>query len=285
MSAGKPCNANFVMDLIPAQSGNCDVHFTWLKYIPGPGEGSLIDAMVGMKMPGTDTVMFSNTDDAQTWLLAWLVALILLAASAIARLGLTKALTAGGTLQYVPDAQMSVRNVFELFTSALFGLVSDLLGHENGKKFFWISAGLFIYILTSNLLGILPGMLPPSGSLQHNLAISLVVLVLFNGAGIKAQGLVGYLKHMCGPVAALGVLLFGIELLSFLVVRPYSLSLRLTGNMFGDHQVLSIMSGLVPLGYPIIFLGLGIFVSLIQRFVFTLLSTIYIALAVEHDDH
>jgi F-type H+-transporting ATPase subunit a len=56
--------------------------------------------------------------------------------------------------------------------------------------------------------------------------------------------------------------------------------------MFGDHQVLSIMSGLVPVVYPVIFLGLGMFVSFIQAFVFTLLSTIYIALAVEHhDDH
>ena len=180
---------------------------------------------------------------------------------------------------------MTARNFFELFTGALYDLAYDLLGHENAKKFFWIVGGLFIYILTSNLLGIVPGMLPPSGSLHHNFAMAMVVLLLFNGAGIKAQGLLGYLKHMWGPVWWLGVLLFFIELLSFLVVRPYSLSLRLTGNMFGDHQVLSIMSGLIPVVYPVIFLGLGMFVSFIQAFVFTLLSTIYIALAVEHDDH
>jgi F-type H+-transporting ATPase subunit a len=172
-----------------------------------------------------------------------------------------------------------------MFTGALFGLANDLLGDTNAKKFFWIVGGLFIYILTSNLMGLLPGMLPPSGSLHHNFAMALVVLLLFNGAGIKTQGIVGYLKHMWGPVWWLGVLLFFIELLSFLVVRPYSLSLRLTGNMFGDHQVLSIMSGLIPVVYPVIFLGLGMFVSFIQAFVFTLLSTMYIALAVEHDDH
>ena len=277
MSAPTPCTTGpFVQ-----QSGNCDTHFTWLKKI-SLGDHSLIEAM---QAPIGGITWFTNSDDAQTWLLSWLVAGLLIVASFAARMGLSKATAQGGTLQFVPDGSLTIRNLFELFTGALFSLVTDLLGLENGKKFFWISAGLFIYILSSNLLGILPGMLPPSGSLHHNFAMSLVVLLLFNGAGIKAQGLVGYLKHMWGPVALLGVLLFFIELLSFLVVRPYSLSLRLTGNMFGDHQVLSIMSGLVPVVYPMIFLGLGIFVSFIQAFVFTLLSTIYIALAVEHGDH
>ena len=278
MAAGTPCKTGPFVE----QSGNCDAHFTWLKKIPF-GDTTLIDAM---QSPIGGTQYFTNSDDAQTWLLGWWVCIGLLVGSFVARIGLSRALSQGGTLQYVPDSSMTSRNFFELFTGALFGLVSDLLGRENGKKFFWLSAGLFIYILSSNLLGVVPGMLPPTGSLHHNFAMALVVLILFNGAGIKVQGLIGYLKHMWGPVAALGVLLFSIELLSFLVVRPYSLSLRLTGNMFGDHQVLTIMSGLVPIVYPIIFLGLGMFVSFIQAFVFTLLSTIYIALAVEHhDDH
>ena len=280
----------------PPESVNCDAHFTWLKKIPAGGE-SLIEAMQH-EIPGISGFtsffgkeyasgkLFHNSDDAQTFLLAWLVCGILLLGSWVARLGLNKAMGQGGTLQYVPDGTLTMRNFFELLTGALYGLCSDLLGHKNAVKFFWLSAGLFIYILTSNLLGVVPGMLPPSGSLQHNLAMALVVLILFNGAGIKVQGVGGYLKHMWGPVWWLGVLLFAIELLSFLLVRPYSLSLRLTGNMFGDHQVLSIMSGLIPVFYPIIFLALGMFVSFIQAFVFTLLSTIYIALAVEtHDDH
>ncbi len=263
------------------QSGNCDSHFTWMKKISIGGE-PLIEIM---QKPIGGTQYFSNSDDAQTFLLSWLVAIILITGSLFARVGLNNAKASGGTLQFVPDGSMTARNFFELFTGALYALAYDLLGHENAKKFFWIVGGLFIYILTSNLLGIVPGMLPPSGSLHHNFAMAMVVLLLFNGAGIKAQGLLGYLKHMWGPVWWLGVLLFFIELLSFLVVRPYSLSLRLTGNMFGDHQVLSIMSGLIPVVYPVIFLGLGMFVSFIQAFVFTLLSTIYIALAVEHDDH
>jgi len=294
MAAGTPCMTYGFAG--PPESVNCDAHFTWLKKIPAGGE-SLIETMQH-GIPGLEGFtsifgdqyakgnLFATSDDAQTFLLAWLVCGILLLGSWVARLGLNKAMGQGGTLQYVPDGTLTMRNFFELLTGALYGLCSDLLGHKNAVKFFWLSAGLFIYILTSNLLGVVPGMLPPSGSLQHNLAMALVVLILFNGAGIKVQGIGGYLKHMWGPVWWLGVLLFAIELLSFLLVRPYSLSLRLTGNMFGDHQVLSIMSGLIPVFYPIIFLALGMFVSFIQAFVFTLLSTIYIALAVEtHDDH
>ena len=294
MASGTPCMQSPIN--MVETSGNCDAHFTWLKKINVGGE-SLIDWMQH-GIPGLEGFtsifgdqyksgnLFANSDDAQTWMLSWLVCGFLLIGAMLARLGLNKAIGQGGTLQFVPDGSLTSRNLFELLTGALYGLCSDLLGSVNARKFFWLSAGLFVYILTSNLLGIIPGMLPPSGSMHHNFAMALVVLILFNGAGIKVQGIGGYLKHMWGPVWWLGVLLFLIELLSFVVVRPYGLSLRLTGNMFGDHQVLSIMSGLVPVVYPVIFLGLGMFVSFIQAFVFTLLSTIYIALAVEHhDDH
>ncbi|MAY79732.1 MAG: ATP synthase F0 subunit A [Deltaproteobacteria bacterium] len=287
MASGSPCMTGPIT-FAPAPGPLCDPHFTWLKAIPF-GDHSLIEVMQWKVQSGTPIIggmqFFKTADDAQYWLLAWVVCGILLVGSLIARMGLNKARSHGGTLQFVPDGSMTSRNFFELFAGALFGLATDLLGKTNAKKFFWIVGGLFIYILTSNLLGLLPGMLPPSGSLHHNFAMALVVLLLFNGAGLKAQGVMGYLKHMWGPVWWLGVLLFFIELLSFVVVRPYSLSLRLTGNMFGDHQVLSIMSGLIPVVYPVAFLFLGMFVSFIQAFVFTLLSTIYIALAVEHDDH
>jgi len=294
-------------------TGNCDSHFTWLKEISIGGEplvelmqhpvgslkidgdnadGWLIKFLNNWEPVNSDLVknfdiqLFTKADDAQTWLLSWFMCGLLLTGAMVARMALTKAKGMGGTLQFVPDGSLTVRNGFELITGALFDLCEDLLGRANAKRFFWLSAGLFIYILSANLLGVIPGMLPPTGSMNHNIGMALVVLILFNGAGLKAQGIGGYFKHMWGPVWWLGLLLFSIELLSFVVVRPFALSLRLTGNMFGDHQVLSIMSGLLPVVYPVIFLGLGMFVSVIQAFVFTLLSTIYIALAVEHhDDH
>ena len=113
------------------QSGNCDAHFTWLKKISIGGE-SLIDIM---QKPIGGTQYFSNSDDAQTWLLSWLVAGILITGSLIARMGLNRARSSGGTLQFVPDGSMTARNFFELFTGALYALAYDLLGHENAKKF------------------------------------------------------------------------------------------------------------------------------------------------------
>jgi F-type H+-transporting ATPase subunit a len=142
--------------------------------------------------------------------------------------------------------------------------------------------------------------------MSHNAAMALVVVIVFNVSGFLVNG-TGYIKHMCGPWMgfggiALNLLLFFIEFLSFLIVRPYSLSLRLMGNMTGDHKVFLIFSDLpgqligedsmvataatyvLTALVPILFLALGMLVSLIQAFVFTLLSMIYIALAVAHED-
>jgi F-type H+-transporting ATPase subunit a len=110
------------------------------------------------------------------------------------------------------------------------------------------------------------------------------VFLYYNVVGIKTQGLKNYLGHMTGPILWLAPLIFVIELISHLV-RPMSLSLRLFGNINGDHVVLGIFSDLVPLVLPVIFMALGIFVSVIQAFVFTLLSTIYIGLATAHEEH
>jgi len=111
--------------------------------------------------------------------------------------------------------------------------------------------------------------------------MSIVVFVMYNVYGFKENG-VSYLKHFVGPILVLSWLMFPIEVLSHLV-RPVSLAVRLMGNMFGDHMVLSIFSGLIPIGIPVIFIALGAFVAVIQALVFTLLSTIYIALSTTHD--
>ena len=104
----------------------------------------------------------------------------------------------------------------------------------------------------------------------------------FNYYGFKVQG-IGYLKHFAGPILWLAPLMFALELVGTLV-RPVSLGLRLFGNLFGDHLVLEIFTGLTKVGVPVVFYMLGTLVSVIQAFVFTLLSMIYIALAVAHHD-
>jgi F-type H+-transporting ATPase subunit a len=183
----------------------------------------------------------------------------------------------------IPSHKIGVVSIFEVGVESILGLMEGIIG-PSARKYFPIVGALFIYIFINNLLGVIPGFLPPTDNINTTLACGLVVFVYFNYVGIKEQGLVHYLKHFGGPVIFLAPLMFVIEFVG-IIVRPMSLALRLFGNMTGDHLVLGIFSDLVPLVVPVLFLGLGIFVSFIQAFVFSLLSTIYVALALPQEEH
>jgi F-type H+-transporting ATPase subunit a len=246
-------------------------HFSWFKLIPGVGEEGFL-GLTG-----------DAAKEAYIFPSAMAVCVLLIVLALIARRGLDRARKQGGTLQYVPASNLGVRNLAELYVSLVWGMVRDLLGTKDGRTHFPLVATLFIYIWFSNLLAVTPGFLPPSDNVSNNVGMALVVFVVFNVSGIWRNGL-GYFKHMAGPILVLAPLIFTLEMVA-LIVRPASLTLRLAGNMYGDHMVFGIMSDLVPVVIPSIFLGLGIFVSSVQAFVFTLLSIIYIALAVAHDEH
>jgi F-type H+-transporting ATPase subunit a len=143
---------------------------------------------------------------------------------------------------------------------------------------------LFTFVFINNVIGLLPGFLPPTDNFNTTLALGVFVFLYYNYQGIRAQGIVGHIKHFMGPVWYLAILIFPIELISH-TVRPLSLGLRLKGNMEGDHLVLSIFSGLVPYIVPIPFYVIGLFVCFMQAFVFTLLTMVYISLATAHHDH
>lgn len=180
----------------------------------------------------------------------------------------------------VPEASFSMRNVCEIVVQALQGQLRSIIGHH-GERYMPLIGGLFLYIFFCNILGVIPGFVPATDSLSTNLSMAAIVFVYYNYQGFKEHG-VSYLKQFAGPILWLAPLMFLIELLSHLF-RPMSLSIRLFGNMFGDHMVLGIFSDLVPLVVPVIFMILGIVVSLIQAFVFAVLATVYIALAVSHE--
>ena len=222
---------------------------------------------------------------------SFLVMIVILVLALLARMALNR--VPEGRDGLVPDANLKPRNLLELYTESMWNMVSGLLSEQDARRFFPLIAGIFIYIFVSNLLGVLPGFSPPTDHVNTNLGMATLVFLAYNFYGIKAQGLGGYLKHMMGPVLALAPLIMVIEVIGHFV-RPLSLSVRLYGNMYGDHQVLEIFMNTLPgfvspiigWGIPVIFLGLGIFVSLIQAYVFSLLSLLYIAVAVEvHDDH
>lgn len=189
----------------------------------------------------------------------------------------------------IPDEKFTVRNFFEVIFDATLGLMSDMMGKENAKKFFPLIGALAVFILISNLLGLIPGFLPPTQNLNTNLACALVVFVVYNVAGLREHGL-GYLKHFLGPIWLIAPLMLVIELIGH-AFRPISLAVRLTGNMTGDHAVLGVFGDMaaglmgVPFLLPVPFLFLGLLVSIIQTLVFCLLSSIYISLAVSHEGH
>lgn len=181
----------------------------------------------------------------------------------------------------IPEKGITLRNIFELVVEQLLNFVSSLLG-ERAVQYFPLLGTIFIYVFVSNFLGIIPGFLAPTDNISTNLPIALFVFYVYNREGVKEHGLGNYAKHFMGPIWWLAFLMIPIEIVSH-VVRPISLSLRLFGNIQGDHAVLLQFSSLTPMLIPVIFLGLGLFVSFMQAFVFTFLSAIYINLAQSHD--
>ena len=212
------------------------------------------------------------------YILGSILVLILLA---LAGFSIRKALSREDSV--LPDEKFSIRTIFEILTiDFLFDLFTNMLGSkENAKKYFPLLGASFFFILFANFLGIIPGFLPPTGNFNVPVACALVIFVMYNFYGFKENGL-SYLKHFAGPVIFLAPLMFIIEVISHFV-RPVSLSLRLFMNITGDHLILGVFTNLVHYIIPAIFIGLGIFVSFLQAFIFTVLSAIYISLATAHE--
>ena len=181
----------------------------------------------------------------------------------------------------VPEPRLTIRNLFELIMSFLMGLAEDIIGHK-AKRYIPLLATSFIFILFMNLLGLIPGFVPPTDKMNITVGLAVVIFLSTHYYGVKEHG-IAYFKHFLGPVWWLAWLIAPIEIISPLA-RPMSLSLRLFGNITGDHLVVAIFLGLVPFVVPSIFYGLGVFVSFMQAFIFTVLAMIYIGGAVAHEE-
>jgi len=135
--------------------------------------------------------------------------------------------------------------------------------------------------LLANVLGLVPGFAPPTSTFNITFALGCVSFAAYHAYGVREQGIGTYLKHFLGPVMFIAPLMFVIEIFSH-AFRPVSLGVRLYANMFADHTVIEIFTGLTKVGIPVIFYCLGFFVCIVQSFVFTMLSAIYISGAVSH---
>jgi len=221
-----------------------------------------------------DYFVHSNVIPQHTFT-ALVVTGVLIAAAVLARRSVARAKDSA-----VPDGGLTLRNIMELSVEFITGVVDGIIGRQ-GRKFVPLFGSFFLFILCANLMGLIPGFSPPTSNLNTTLGLGLVSFLAYNWFGFRAHG-VNYLKHFMGPVLFLAPLFVVLETVSHLV-RPVSLGLRLFGNMFGDHLAVEIFTDLSKIGVPVVFYLLGTLVSLIQAFVFTLLSIIYVAMAVSHD--
>jgi F-type H+-transporting ATPase subunit a len=149
-----------------------------------------------------------------------------------------------------------------------------------GKHYLSLIGTLFLFILVCNLQGLVPGFDSPTANINTTLALALVAFSATHYIGLKRHS-IGYIKHFMGPMWGLAPLMLPIELISHLA-RIMSLTFRLFGNMVAKHKLLLVLALLMPFGAPIPILGLGLLVSFVQAYVFTLLTMLYLSGSIEH---
>ena len=199
------------------------------------------------------------------------------------------------------------QNLMEIVLEQIQGMIDDVMGPQ-GRPYLPLIASLGLFIFAANLMSLVPGFAGPTTNLNTTAACALVVFFAYHAIGIKKQGVGTYIKHFMGPVVWLAPLMMPIEIISHLA-RPLSLTLRLFGNMVGGHILLAVIfflmglngligwalsgsaagavvggvSGLIAIAFTVGFLyPLKLLVSLLQAFIFVMLTMLYIAGAIEH---
>lgn len=183
----------------------------------------------------------------------------------------------------IPEERFSFRTFVELVVSATYGMMSDMMGPKAAKYFLPLIGTCAFLIFFSNAIGLVPGFLPPTDNVNTTAAYAIIIFFATHIYGVKEHGL-AYFKHFLGPIGWLAPLMLPIEIVSH-IVRPVTLAVRLAANMTADHLVLTIFLGLVPFLVPIPMYVLGVIVVTVQTLVFCLLSTVYISMAIAHEEH
>ena len=192
----------------------------------------------------------------------------------------------------VPPRKWTLGAMTNNFVGATYELSADILGEDNARKFLPLIGTFALFIFCNNIQGLIPGLLPGTDTLKTNVFLALLAFVVYHVVGVKEQGL-SYFAHFLGPkfpIAGINFpwlfpLLLPVEIFNH-VGRPVSLSMRLMGNILADHKVVGAIMFLLPVLVPVPFLLLGTLVAIVQTLVFTILSVIYIGMALEHaEDH
>ncbi len=179
------------------------------------------------------------------------------------------------------DRPSTLQQFFEVIYEFLLGESKEHVGHD-GPKHLPLFGTLFIFILFANLLGIIPTLESPTMFPEVPAGIALLAFVYYNIQGFREQGIGKYLAHFAGPMPVLAPLMIPIELVSHMA-RPLSLTIRLFANMLAGEKVTVVFLSITYLAAPALFMGLHVFVSFLQAYIFALMTMMYVAGAVAHE--
>jgi F-type H+-transporting ATPase subunit a len=178
----------------------------------------------------------------------------------------------------------SLQHLAEMIHGFVDEQAVSVMGQDGYKTHLPLVTTILLFVLLCNIIGLLPGIETPTASPVVPLGIALVTFFYYNYHGVRAQGPIGYFKHFMGPVIWISPLMFPIEIISNLT-RVMSLTVRLYANMFASDLLTLVFFSMIPIGIPVIFLGLHLGVALIQSYVFMLLAMIYLGEATAHESH
>jgi F-type H+-transporting ATPase subunit a len=259
-------------------------HATWFDFIPGMER--LRDGLAEPLARRWTWQSFQTTHFEISHVLVAALVVLLVSLGAFAYARSVRALRDEAIL---PPAKLGTRAIFEGLADIVFGLLDGVMGPKNARKYLPFLGSFFVFVLFSNLISLVPGFRAPTDTLKTNVGLALCIFLATHILGFKEHGL-HYLEQFTGhlplksPLAILVLVIFPIEIVSHLI-RPVTLSIRLMANMFADHAVVSVFFTLVPFLVPVPLMILGVFVSVVQALVFTLMSATYISLAVAHEEH
>jgi F-type H+-transporting ATPase subunit a len=180
-----------------------------------------------------------------------------------------------------------LQNFAEQVVESANGFTVGIIG-PGGERYTPLVGTVFLYVLLSNLIGIIPGLHSPTANLSVTLALGVIVFLYVQYEGIRTNGPVNYIKHFMGPMPALSPLMLPVELISE-IVKPFTLAVRLFGNIFGEDVILIVLAGLglkllsvpgLPLHFPVLFLS--VLTAVVQAMVFSMLTCIYLLLVTHH---
>ncbi len=181
------------------------------------------------------------------------------------------------------DEPGGFQQILELIVGGLRSLLADVVG-PHSERFLYVIGAFATFIFFSNMLGAFFFLQPPTANVNTTFALSILAFLYYNWQGVRAQGVGRYLSHFAGPIWWLAPLMFPIELIGHLA-RILSLGMRLFGNITGEHTATGIFMGMLPFIVPWPMMGLGLFGSFLQTFVFVMLTMVYIGGAVATEEH